>query len=384
MECIKRITRKTGDVKMALYKLKSDSLESTPLRGTEDTFPVFEKKPIEDDRVTAELKKFIESMSLNCYKYEKGHWSLKEFSENKQVIKIGKDSQIVDVTLHDEQESEDIQLTVRLTGRQWFIIETGVKNITSINGIKRRQAVLKQNSSCFLEIGSTQVILTTVKEGQKNDAILDIMDHNIFVLKNGSQSKEFPLHKTILIGSNPVCDVILRKGPEFAAVIAAYGKKLYLHSIFGEKVFANRTQVTKPMPISHESELVIEDLKLTVELPSDNRQAIGFSKLPDYSEARLCLHEIKDNGNPGMKIIMPPKGRSVFIGRDEGNYFSLDDKKVSRKHAQFIIYENSMLVLDCYSTNGTFINNKRVGKTRIHPGDMLRMGDLNFLVNYSE
>jgi len=68
----------------------------------------------------------------------------------------------------------------------------------------------------------------------------------------------------------------------------------------------------------------------------------------------------------------------IIIGRDPAHSLSIDDVKVSRNHLK-IYPENELLMLeDLGSTNGTFINGKRVTKpTRLRNGDMVSLGENN-------
>ena len=64
------------------------------------------------------------------------------------------------------------------------------------------------------------------------------------------------------------------------------------------------------------------------------------------------------------------------IGRDNTNEFPIADPEISRHHAR-IIYQGGYFVLeDLNSTNGTFVNGKRlVGQYVLQPGDVLNLGE---------
>lgn len=73
----------------------------------------------------------------------------------------------------------------------------------------------------------------------------------------------------------------------------------------------------------------------------------------------------------------------LIIGRDGVNTEYFDKSKfVSRKHAIFYIENNNLFVVDA-STNGTFINGKRLEKlkkTPIYISDKITFADLTFEV----
>jgi len=68
----------------------------------------------------------------------------------------------------------------------------------------------------------------------------------------------------------------------------------------------------------------------------------------------------------------------VIIGRDPVHPLSIDDVKVSRNHLR-IFSENELLMLeDLGSTNGTFVNGKRItNPTRLRNGDLVSLGENN-------
>ena len=78
----------------------------------------------------------------------------------------------------------------------------------------------------------------------------------------------------------------------------------------------------------------------------------------------------------GTKVAPLPPGSTLVIGRTWPSDVVVDDRSLSRKHAQFVASEAGVLVLDLESTNGTWHNGKRVQKARIGVGDDVRLGDV--------
>jgi pSer/pThr/pTyr-binding forkhead associated (FHA) protein len=64
----------------------------------------------------------------------------------------------------------------------------------------------------------------------------------------------------------------------------------------------------------------------------------------------------------------------VTIGRSPGNALTLSDKKLSRKHARIEWDELGFLVRDLKSSNGTWLNRRRVESDRLIQGDEIRVG----------
>lgn len=64
----------------------------------------------------------------------------------------------------------------------------------------------------------------------------------------------------------------------------------------------------------------------------------------------------------------------VTIGRDSANMLQLHDTEVSRQHAQIRRSEDRYQLVDLGSSNGTFVNGKRVGEHWLNSGDQVQMG----------
>jgi DNA-binding NtrC family response regulator len=62
-----------------------------------------------------------------------------------------------------------------------------------------------------------------------------------------------------------------------------------------------------------------------------------------------------------------------------GNDLALDDKKVSRFHAEISLTEKGWLLTDLDSTNGTWLDGKRIERAYISPGSMMVVGDSSIL-----
>lgn len=67
---------------------------------------------------------------------------------------------------------------------------------------------------------------------------------------------------------------------------------------------------------------------------------------------------------------------AISLGRHANNDVCLDDKSVSTHHARIFTYFNTSYIEDLDSTNGTYLNDKKVHKHIIHAGDVIRLGNL--------
>lgn len=88
---------------------------------------------------------------------------------------------------------------------------------------------------------------------------------------------------------------------------------------------------------------------------------------------------IRDNAYE-VPLSLKPGGRRLSVGRVSDNELALNDSSVSKIHAALTMNEQgTLLVADTGSTNGTFINGRRIayGEARqIEAGDVVGFGDV--------
>jgi pSer/pThr/pTyr-binding forkhead associated (FHA) protein len=73
-------------------------------------------------------------------------------------------------------------------------------------------------------------------------------------------------------------------------------------------------------------------------------------------------------------------GSIKTVGRAPRADFVVDAPLVSRLHCRLTLQDDGVLVEDLESTNGTFVNGRRVRKGLLASGDMLRVGRMEFAV----
>ncbi|HET8567757.1 MAG TPA: DUF3662 and FHA domain-containing protein [Candidatus Limnocylindria bacterium] len=64
----------------------------------------------------------------------------------------------------------------------------------------------------------------------------------------------------------------------------------------------------------------------------------------------------------------------VGIGRDPENDVVLDDRRVSRKHAEVRLRLGRYTLYDLQSTNGTYVNGRRIAEVVLSDGDRIAVG----------
>jgi pilus assembly protein CpaF len=72
----------------------------------------------------------------------------------------------------------------------------------------------------------------------------------------------------------------------------------------------------------------------------------------------------------------------ITIGRIQGNDIVLPRGNISKKHARIVQRDGKVVVLDLKSTNGTYVNGKRISAPQVvKPGDKIQVGD--FIIQVS-
>jgi hypothetical protein len=83
------------------------------------------------------------------------------------------------------------------------------------------------------------------------------------------------------------------------------------------------------------------------------------------------------------KIIELNLGVNRF-GRVAGNDFQIEHPTISAKHCEVVLGDGELMVRDCGSTNGTFVDGEPVGQAKLSAGQILRIGDVELLVESTD
>lgn len=101
---------------------------------------------------------------------------------------------------------------------------------------------------------------------------------------------------------------------------------------------------------------------------------------PSIPDVNINAHVITRDGARDIGLIFKPGGRRLSVGRGKDNELMLNDGSVSKVHAALVMNrEGTLMVADTGSTNGTFINGRRIayGEARqIEDGDIVGFGDI--------
>ena len=119
--------------------------------------------------------------------------------------------------------------------------------------------------------------------------------------------------------------------------------------------------------------------KAGVQIPS------GAPVMPDI---QVIARITQQHGTREVPLIFKPGGKRLNVGRASDNELTLNDGSVSKIHAALLMTaEGTLLVADTGSTNGTYINGRRIayGESRlIEDGDVIGFGDVEVRLRKSE
>ncbi len=86
------------------------------------------------------------------------------------------------------------------------------------------------------------------------------------------------------------------------------------------------------------------------------------------------LQNAESDADPVTFRVAP--GTIKTVGRAPRADFIVEAALVSRLHCRLEVTDDRIDVIDLSSTNGTFVNGKRVARARMRSGDLLQVGRL--------
>lgn len=101
-------------------------------------------------------------------------------------------------------------------------------------------------------------------------------------------------------------------------------------------------------------------------------------QMPDWDVCLFCLKvakaTLKGSKGPSAGKTYPLVGKTVKIGKGPENMIRIPDPTVSTNHAGIQINGTHFEIVDLGSSNGTFVNGKKVERRALRNGDVLTLG----------
>jgi hypothetical protein len=132
-----------------------------------------------------------------------------------------------------------------------------------------------------------------------------------------------------------------------------------------------------------------QDSVTAVELDAAIRelQWVEFASGTNRMKTPNLEHSLPTGADPGHtvgRILLASEGKTVVerelkpgrvvIGRTPDNDLQIDSKFISRHHCQIVTQADSCLIEDLNSTNGIYVQSKRVRRHNLNDGDVVQVG----------
>jgi hypothetical protein len=103
--------------------------------------------------------------------------------------------------------------------------------------------------------------------------------------------------------------------------------------------------------------------------------------VPRVESSRAVLREIRPDGSSRTLMV---DGSPLTIGRAPDNKLVLADSRASRHHARLYGRRGALILTDLGSTNGSWVNDRRIDEMALGEGDQIRIGDTILVVERVE
>ena len=123
--------------------------------------------------------------------------------------------------------------------------------------------------------------------------------------------------------------------------------------------------------------------RLTAALEAKRRFQLAalVSDLPDAHPVARVRAWLRRSGEEALPVLTPPPsgGSGPFVvGRQPSCDLWIDDKTISKHHADLVRTGDGWLLRDVGSRNGTRVNGWRIAEAVLHDGDVVQLGNMRF------
>lgn len=111
-------------------------------------------------------------------------------------------------------------------------------------------------------------------------------------------------------------------------------------------------------------------------------EPMNFYNLADLQtgETHLLFSEPVTEDRKVFRKMLFHDGATITIGRDEENSLVYGSRFASARHAEIVSVNQKLMITDLNSSNGTFVNGRRVQTEVLQPGDMIYIVGLKMIV----
>lgn len=82
----------------------------------------------------------------------------------------------------------------------------------------------------------------------------------------------------------------------------------------------------------------------------------------------------------GKRRDFPMKKSTLSIGRQPESDLRIPTPDVSRRHCELVIEDDTLIIHDVGSSNGTYVNGRSIEEVELKAGDQIKVGPITFVV----
>ena len=150
-----------------------------------------------------------------------------------------------------------------------------------------------------------------------------------------------------------------------------------------QSVVVNGEQLQRKRLIKHGDVIMLNTVELELVDPKLHRKPFTSTKSTVKQAPRIAKKPSSawtiqtDGGSPVQNFEVK---KMAVLGRGKDCDISIPGNYLSRRHVEFNVENGLLHVRDLDSSNGTFVNDKRVSVSRLKDGDRLTLDQLSFVV----
>jgi len=197
--------------------------------------------------------------------------------------------------------------------------------------------------------------------------------------KDTKQNAVWLLEPAVRIGTGSQNEMVLEDtevGETHANILVEHEKLVLENCSKGLPVYVNGQSVKDRIALVANDILLLGSTQLQVEDPKIARSAKPQAKVASTASP-LSAWALKSN-HSALNNKVFTLGAETLVGRSKDCDITLAAAHLSRQHARLTIENDRLHVKDLDSSNGTFVNGRRVTEARVSRGDELRFDSLAF------
>ncbi len=228
----------------------------------------------------------------------------------------------------------------------------------------------------------------------KNDSSKIEVFYALKISSETEEIKHIPLEMDeIVLGGGSDVDISISSVPQKILQFTRSSQGYSVKS-FSSEVLWNEQKIEKILPFSTEDILSMNgfvfELIRTTKAEEENEKKKREAELnpPDSSKTQflevITVKELETKGR-FVGVSGSVKGRvfefikdKLSVGRDSSNDVCVESDGLSRAHAVIEVGDEFLTVMDFNSTNGTFVNGKKVVSDTVKPGSIIQFANAGF------